>query len=183
MSYTFDHVYRPFQSGQPAARRDIEALEAAAHCRLPADYKSFLLKCNGGSLRPFAFKLDLPGSDFNESVHALDYFYELKEIHQDGQLETAPNLRNIPPGRLAIATTVSELTITLNMTEGAHGEIEAWVRDTFNVWGEGANRTIVPLAENFTAFLGILHDEPEAYSSFWARFGRDGETARRISLP
>jgi hypothetical protein len=183
VSFNFDHVYRPFQSGQPATRHDIEALEAAAHGRLPADYKSFLLKCNGGSLRPFAFKLLLPGTDFNESVHALNYFYELKEIRQDGQLETAPNLRNIPPGRLAIATTVSDLTLTVNMTEGAHGKIEAWVRDTFNVWGEGANKTVVPLAENLTAFLGMLHDEPEAYSSFWAGFGRNGETARKILLP
>ena len=183
MSQTFEHAYRPFQSGQPASAADLDALELACNGVLPEDYKAFLLQFNGGSLRPFAFELEVPGSDFNERVHALDYLYELKEIHRRSQLKMDPALRNIPPGRLAIGTTVSELTLTLNLAGPRPGQVEAWVRDTFNVWGEGANRTIVPVAESFTAFLGLLRALPDAYVSFWAGFGADGETASRVVLP
>lgn len=181
MPSTFDHAYRPFQSGQAVTLADIEALEISCNWRLPPDYKSFLLKCNGGSVRPFAFELDIPGFPF-EKIHALNYFYEAREIREHSQLNVQQNLRNIPPGRLAIGTTVSELTVTLNTTEQDSGKVEAWVRDIFNVWGEGANSTIVPLADSFTAFVQLLHDAPEAYSSFWAGFGKNGETARRIEL-
>lgn len=183
MSMMFDHAYRPFQSGQPATAADLNALEVAANGSLPADYKAFLLKRNGGSVRPFAFELEVPGSDFKESVHALDYLYEVKEIHRRSQLKMDAALRNMPPGRLAIGTTVSELTITLNLGDKGRGEVEAWVRDTFNVWGEGANRTVVPLAGSFTTFLGLLRNVPGAYASFWATFGQDGETASRVALP
>ncbi|MBL8481445.1 MAG: SMI1/KNR4 family protein [Rhodocyclaceae bacterium] len=183
MKLSFEHAYRPFQSGQSATAADLRALEAAANGLLPADYKTFLLKANGGSLRPFAFELEVPGSDFKERVHALDYLYEVKEIHRRSQLKMAPALRNIPPGRLAIGTTVSELTITLNLRVQGKDQVEAWVRDTFNVWGEGANRTVVPVADSFSAFLGLLRDLPDAYVSFWAGFGKDGETATRITLP
>lgn len=183
MSRVFDVAYRPFQSGKLATPADLEALEVSANWHLPADYRSFLLECNGGSLRPFAFKLEIPDSPFAESTHAMDYFYEVKEIHEYSQLKTQSNLRNLPPGRLAIGTTVSELTITLNMTQQANGKVEAWVRDIFNVWGEGANNTVVPLADTFLSFLEMLHDEPATYSSFWANFGKGAETIRRFSLP
>ena len=183
MPTAFDHAYRPFQSGQPASTDDLAALEQAAHGRLPADYRAFLLRCNGGSLRPFGFELAVPQSDFNEKVHALDYLYELKEVRRRSQLAIDPGLRNIPPGRLAIGTTVSELTITLDITEATHGQVQAWVRDTFNVWGEGANTRVVPLAASFTAFLALLRELPETYVSFWASFGQAGEQATRVTLP
>ena len=183
MPRMFEHVYRPFQSGALADAAAVASLETAAGGRLPEDYRSFLLKCNGGSLRPFAFDLQVPHSDFLESVHALNYLYELREINRRSQFGIEPALRNIPPGRIAIGTTDSELAITLNISADRHGQIEAWVRDTFNVWGEGGNTTIVYVAPSFTAFLDLLHDSAEVYSSFWASFGREGEVARKVELP
>lgn len=182
MGRSFDHAYRPFQSGEAASEAALQALEAEVGKRLPADYRGFLLQCNGGSLRPTAFDLVIPDSDFKETVHALDYLYELKEIIRRSQLRMEPAQRNLPPGRIAIGTTVSELTITLDLSSARFGKVEAWVRDTFNVWGEGANKTIVPLADSFSDFLGLLHEAPEVYHAFWAGFRQDGERASQFTL-
>ena len=183
MARSFDHAYRPFQSGEATSEAALQALEAEASGRLPADYLGFLLQRNGGSLRPAAFDLVIPDSDFKEKVHALDYLYEVKEIIRRSQLRMEPAHRNIPPGRIAIGTTVSELTLTLDISDARLGKVEAWVRDTFNVWGEGANKTIVPLADSFSDFLGLLYDAPEVYHAFWAGFGQDGERASKLTLP
>lgn len=183
MASSFDHAYRPFQSGEAANEAALQDLEAEAGARLPADYRGFLQKRNGGSLRPAAFDLVIPEADFKEKVHALDYLYEIKEIVRRSQLRMTPADRNIPPGRIAIGTTVSELTLTLNLTEARLGMVEAWVRDTFNVWGEGANKTIVPLADSFSDFLGLLHESAQVYHAFWAGFGQGGERASRLTLP
>ena len=104
----FDHACCPFQSGQSITIADLDELEQATNTVFPPDYKAFLLKANGGSLRPFAFELEVPGADFKEKVHSLEYLYEIKEIHRRSQLKMEPALRNIPPGRLAIGSTVSE---------------------------------------------------------------------------
>lgn len=184
MPLTFDHAFCSFQSGQSVTVADLEELELTANAVLPPDYKAFLLKVNGGSLRPFAFELEIPGSDFKEKVHSLEYLYEIKEIHRRSQFKMEPALRNIPPGRLAIGSTVSELTLTLNLGPSGKGEVEIWVRDTFNVWGEGANRTILPLAATFTAFLGLLRDLPDAYDVWrWAEYGKDGGEVTKVNLP
>lgn len=184
MSLTFDHAYCFFQSGQPITVSDLDALELAAKAVLPKDYKDFLLKVNGGSLRPFAFELDVPGSDFKERVQSLNNLYEVKEIHHRSQLWMDPALRNIPPGRLAIGSTVSELTLTLNLGPTGQGQVEVWVRDTFNLWGEGANRTILPLAASFTDFLGLLRgDMPEAYDVWrWAGYDKSSGSVTSITL-
>lgn len=116
---TFDHACCSFQSGQSITIADLDELEQATNTVLPPDYKAFLLKANGGSLRPFAFEREIPGADFKEKVHSLAYLYEIKEIHRRSQLKMEPALRNIPPGRLAIGSTVSELTITMNLARRA----------------------------------------------------------------
>lgn len=183
MARSFDHAYRPFQSGEATSEAALQALETEAGGRLPADYLGFLLQRNGGSLRPAAFDLVIPDSDFKEKVHALDYLYEVKEIIRRSQLRMEPAHRNIPPGRIAIGTTVSELTLTLDISDARLGKVEAWVRDTFNVWGEGANKSIVPLADSFSDFLGLLYEAPEVYHAFWAGFGQDGERASKLTLP
>ena len=183
MARSFDHAYRPFQSGEATSEAALQALETEAGGRLPADYIGFLLQRNGGSLRPAAFDLVIPDSDFKEKVHALDYLYEVKEIIRRSQLRMESAHRNIPPGRIAIGTTVSELTLTLDISDARLGKVEAWVRDTFNVWGEGGNKSIVPLADSFSDFLGLLYDAPEDYHAFWAGFGQDGERASKLTLP
>jgi hypothetical protein len=183
-SLIFEHAYRPFQSGLPITKVDLEALELAVGVTLPSDYKAFLMKCNGGSLYPFAFELKVPEWNFSsEHVHSLDQLYEIKEIYRRSQFKIDSTLRNIPPGRIAIGSTVSELTITLNVTEKRYGQIEAWVRDINNVWGEGTNRIIVPLAASFTDFLGMLRDLPEAYNGYWAEHSKSGGATTRITLP
>ena len=181
---TFDHACCSFQSGQSITIADLDELEQATNTVLPPDYKAFLLKANGGSLRPFAFELEVPGADFKEKVHSLEYLYEIKEIHRRSQLKMEPALRNIPPGRLAIGSTVSELTITLNLGPSGQGQVEVWVRDTFNPWGVGTNRIIVPLAASFTDFLGLLRDLPEAYDVWrWAEYGKNGNSVTRLTCP
>jgi hypothetical protein len=183
MSRTFEHAWRPFHSGAAADAAALAALERALGVALPADYRSFLSKCNGGSLRPFAFDLRIPGWTFDETVHAVDYFYEAGEIAQRSQVDLAPARRNIPPGRIAIGDTVSELALTLDVTPARHGSVDVWVFDSFNTWGAGANRIVVPLADSFTAFLHMLHDSPDVYSSFWADFDGEGGKAHLLELP
>ncbi len=183
MAKSIEHAYRPFQSAKAVSEAELQDLEVESGARLPAAYRGFLLQRNGGSLRPAAFDLVIPDADFKEKVHALDYLYEVKEIIRRSQLRMEPAQRNIPPGRIAIGTTVSELTVTLDLTKACFGKIEAWVRDTFNVWGEGANKTIVPLADSFSDFLGLLHESEDVYHPFWVGFDRDGGRASQLTLP
>lgn len=184
MSLTFSHAYSPFQSGRSASDTELNALELAINAKLPSDYRSFLTMVNGGSLQPFSFELEIPGYQFDEKVHSLEYLYDIREVQRRSQIQMEPSLRNIPPGRLAIGTTVSELTITLNIEPHKAGMVEVWVRDTFNVWNEGANRIVVPLADSFTGFLSLLADLPGAYDVWrWAEYDKDAGAVTRITLP
>jgi len=183
MAGLFSHAWRPFQSGEALAESDLLAWETSAGDRLPGDYRSFMLRFNGGSLRPFAFELGIPDWNFTDKVHALNHLFDWAEVGKRSQWTLEPALRNIPPDRLAIGATTSELTLALSTDPSRFGAIDAWVRDTFNVWGEGGNTRVVPVAPSFTAFLAMLRDSADAYHSFWADFDRGGETARRRVLP
>lgn len=183
MTMVFDYARRPFQSDPVSAGAEIAAWERSCGITLPTDYRSFMIRYNGGSLRPYALDLFVPDSNFDEKVHALDYFYDWNEVDESSEWRIESALRNIPPNRLAIGSTVSDLTITLCIAKQRFGAIEAWVRDTFNVWGEGANTQILPLADSFSGFLAMLHDSAEVYHSFWSGFGDDGEVAQSVTLP
>ena len=183
MTRVFDHSRRPFQPDRALDEAEIAAWEQSAGIKLPGDYRGFMRRCNGGSLRPFAFDLTVPDSDFKETVHALDYLYDWAEVGKRSQWRIEPEFRNIPPGRLAIGATVSQLTVTLRIDEPGFGAIEAWVRDTYNLWGKGANTQILPLADSFGAFLALLHDSAEVYHGFWVDFDRAGQVAQSLVLP
>lgn len=183
MAQVFQYAKRPFQSDRPLEAAVLADWEQAEGGRLPEDYRHFMLSLNGGSLRPYGFDLVLPDSDFAEPVHALNYWYDWNEVGKRSQWRIEPALRNIPPGRLAIGTTVSELTLTLRLAPEGRGMIEAWVRDTFNVWGEGANTCIVPVAPSFSDFLAMLHDAPGLHHSFWVDLDRRGQVPLSITLP
>jgi hypothetical protein len=47
----FDHT------GPPITEHDLEPLERLVGCRLPEDYRAFLLKHNGGTPRPSGFQI------------------------------------------------------------------------------------------------------------------------------
>ena len=183
MAMTFDIARRPFQSATTSPGPDMEAWEQSLGISLPADYREFMLTFNGGSLRPFAFDLSIPDWDFTDKVHALNYLFDWKEVGKRSQWRMEPPLRNIPPDRLAIGSTISELTLTLSTDSGRFGAIDAWLRDTFNVWGEGGNTRVLPVAPSFSAFLAMLHDSADTYHHFWVDFDGDGEIARQVTLP
>lgn len=45
------------RSGPPITERDVERVERLVGCRLPEDYRTFLLKYNGGTPRPSGFQV------------------------------------------------------------------------------------------------------------------------------
>lgn len=54
---------------------DIESIEKLKHCILPADYKEFLLKHNGGSPNFDAFEIKNYFPDGRSSIDSIDYFF------------------------------------------------------------------------------------------------------------
>jgi len=183
MARVFDQVWQPFQSGTSLNEADLVAWESATGVWLPSDYRSFMLRCNGGVLRPFAFVSPDPTLTMGDAFDVLNYMFEWREVLKRSQVRLDAASRNIPPGRLAIATTGSELTVTLCTDEQRFGAVDLWPTTLLHTWGEAPNTRVVPLAPNFSAFIDLLHDIEGAPHYYWARVDPADPIPQQVMLP
>lgn len=185
MAQEFEFARFPYQAPAPLEEATLIDWETASGVRLPADYRAFLLKTNGGALRPNTFDLVLPECPITDNVHAVVRLFDWDEVLEESQEEIEPALRNLPPGYLAIGVTSTELTLLLSILPPNPGTIHAWVSDTMNAWGEAENNVVVPVALTFTAFLDALRldSKGETYQAYWTGHDRKGLVASRLVLP
>ena len=175
----------PYQAKGLVEESAIAAWEAHGWRRLPEDYRRFILRTNGGSVRPYTFELSVGDDRIGDHVHALNRFYDWAEVIEEMQEQQPTELRNPPPARLPIGCSCSELVLMLALDEAGYGEVEAWVKDYFNVWGKGGNSTVVRVAPSFSAFLDLLRpdERSETHHPFWARDPRLGVKPALVDLP
>jgi hypothetical protein len=179
----FDHVWLSFQSGLPLTEAELTLWEQSRGVQLPPDYRSFMLRCNGGVLRPFAFVSPWPELTMGDPYDVLSSMFDWREVLDRTQEDIDLPLRNVPPDRLAIGHTESELTIMLRLDQEHFGSIEAWPTNVFDAWGDGQNTRVVPLAPTFSAFIEMLHDIDGAPHYYWARVDPGDPIPQQVMLP
>lgn len=88
----------------PATDEDIKRIEAAVGFALPADYRQFLMKYNGGV--PYNNTFDVPSVIYSKFLYnfVVARFLAINPKGQDDILRTRENLKGqLPPGSLPVA--------------------------------------------------------------------------------
>lgn len=169
----------PYQDGKLVEEPSISAWEARHGVRLPEDYRSFILRTNGGALRPYTFHAADPR--LVDEYHGLKWLFDWRNVLKKSQETIAPERRNTPPDHLAIGATPSELILMLSLRGDDFGTVVLWPKDLFHTWGEDPNTFVVPLAQSFSALLDALHAREGEYLSYWDG-PRSTPRATRITL-
>ena len=139
----------------PAA---LDAWQTDAGLLLPDDYRTFLLRHNGGHPYPQKFQHTAlePGDFDNPTEHYLDPLYAWEKV-----LGWSAELGNrLPAACLAIGADAGLIEIVLSLRPEDHGAVYSWVRN-WAVWGNEDNRYLCPQASSFTAFMRSLNDDEE----------------------
>lgn len=149
------------ESGHDVSEKDIRELEEEAGVDLPGDYRSFLLKHNGGRPVPDEFetvdkKIESSVKRFitiSNSAHP-NLLEEIRAITLAGQ---------IPPNLIPIATNPSEMNRIVISTKGKNvGKVYYWSQDeeddfeTYTKY-KPSYKYMRLIAESFGEFLGKLH--------------------------
>jgi hypothetical protein len=73
-------------SGPPVTANDVERVERLVGCRLPAPYREFLLRHNGGTPRPSGFAVDY---GFGLDIECVEVFHSIGDGTGANDLEAA----------------------------------------------------------------------------------------------
>ena len=144
--------------GPPITEADIDELEQSLGVELPASYRAFLLRHNGGRPTPE----DVFGDDHSGSV--LNHLFAVKDdediystiAHQRFAFED-----RIPPDLLPIGIDAGGNRVCMGITPKNHGKIYLWVMD--DEAGPGRKpwrRNIRLIADDFDEFLATFRAEP-----------------------
>lgn len=132
--------------------------ESDTGLRLPADYRAFMLRCDGGRPYPniFAHTARDPGDFPNPTESYLDPLYRWARV-----VAWSAELGNrLPPRTLAIGADAGLLEILLSLREEDHGAVYSWVRN-WGAWGNEENDYLCPQASTFAGFVTSLTDDEE----------------------
>ena len=144
------------------ATAEIEAWEQREGLALPEDYRSFMLRYNGGRIYPRMLRTPAalagmlgpytPTSDLTlvDPIHdwATVAAHWRREIYGPG----------VPEDHLVIAGTPGSIQVLMAMTADRRGHIYTWVHAA-DSWGTERNMLLWPHAENFHGFLDSLFDD------------------------
>lgn len=170
-----DRLIRPagedWEAGETVAST-ISSWEQTTGCALPADYRVFLIKYNGGRPYPNMFRhtalLPEEGST-NPTEHFVDPFYSWGRA-----VDWSHELGNrLPAGCLTIGADPGLLEIVLSLRADDFGAVYSWVRNWAS-WGSAENNYLCPQASSFGAFIAALFDDDEQNGyDYWHTPGQD----------
>lgn len=154
-------IERITECGPPISNADIQSLETRLSVRLPADYKTFLLKHNGGRPEPVDFPIH--GFD-NRSYDCIKLFFRIGGSVESSTLDwNYTIMEQLPPELFPIATTDcgDKICLVLSGTKaGQPGSVIFW--DYHEAWGtEGYCYAIYPIADSFTDLVEAIQDMPD----------------------
>ena len=149
------------KSGPPVTEDDIKELERAIGATLPVQYRSFLLRTNGGVPHPqeaFGVRGDRDGGSM------LGLFYSLSHEHSSCTLMHTWRAfeGRIPSDLLPIAGDAGDNQICIGIEARNHGKLYLW--DMENEAGPGKKpwrRNIRLVADSFNEFLDSFFDVEE----------------------
>ncbi|MDX2219354.1 MAG: SMI1/KNR4 family protein [Burkholderiales bacterium] len=144
----------------PAPEAEVAAFEASLGCRLPADYRAFLIACNGGFLSgTLGFAgLSPTGEPVSVSIHHIDGFREENHLSITFSRELFEG--RIPDDLLMIMDDPSGNAICLGLRGPYTGKVYLWDHeeepdDDWDGAVESAGN-IQLLADSFSAFVAGL---------------------------
>jgi cell wall assembly regulator SMI1 len=144
--------------GPPINESDLDELERTLGVALPASYRAFLLRHNGGRPTPE----DIFGDDHFGSM--LNLFLSVK--NDEDVYHTIAHLRfafegRVPADLLPIGVDAGGSLVCMGITPENYGKIYFWAMD--DEAGPGRKpwrRNIWPVADNFDEFLATFRAEP-----------------------
>lgn len=146
---------RPSWDAVADARPAIGAWEQVTGLVLPEDYRSFMLRYNGGSPYPNLFRHAWADEDGQpaESESFLEPLYDWQ--HAESWTRELGN--RLPPQTLAIGADPGLIEIVLSLRQDDYGTIYSWVRNR-GAWGDAENSYLCRQAGTFREFVDNLYD-------------------------
>jgi hypothetical protein len=153
-------TFKLTDKGPRLDERRVAAFEARTGLRLPAEYRRFLLRTNGGTPAPevgFAFV-----EDGKPSESVLDQFYVLKanadEPNLDEAIETFVEPGRMPRHLLPVAYDQFGNQLCLSLGESDYGAVYFWNHEREPAEGAATPTfdNLSPVAPGFDAFLELL---------------------------
>ncbi len=149
-------------------RAAIEAWEKTNAMTLPDDYRTFLLKYNGGSVFPRLFKHKMEPLETGPYVDErgetyLDLLFPWKSVESHWLGKTYG--KGVPPLHLVIGDTPGGIQVLMSLTPTERGKIYSWYHST-SPWGSGGNTKVHLLAGSFSEFLKSLYDDGDDYEQW-----------------
>ena len=148
------------ECARPLSSKDIELLESELGFRLPAEYRPFLFKYNGG--RPLPNCFPIKGLEKNP-FGALHYFFGVEDSSEAYNLTWNYDTFNgrMPSNLFPIASTGSDDVICLSLFGPDAGTVLFW--DWYGQTGEPTYDNVYHIADSFSEFLDSLHELPDQH--------------------
>lgn len=149
-------------AGRQLNARDLEALEKAVGAQLPKEYRSFLLKYNGGIPTPNAFPvIGWRGNPTGEIQRFFGIGTEAK--HNDIAWNLTTFADRLPDAVLPVGNSPSGDLVCISLRGSHSGRVLYW--DSYGdsepqAWGTNGASNLYPIAETFDELLRILGDYP-----------------------
>ena len=148
-------------TGPTLTEENIARLEDQLQCRLPADYRDFLLKHNGGRPSRVHFSILLGGETeewWIDSFYSVDEHLAQPSSEARGATLSCAHFTDgefVPRDCLVIGSAVRDDRLLLRLSGDRRGQIDMkFGEDMDQADPEGG---IYPLAESFCAFLRSLY--------------------------
>lgn len=154
------------QLGKSVDEHQLRQWEQSAGYTLPKDYRIFLLKYNGGMVKPWIFRHDHPQVAGSDREMLLDYLRDWQSVVESSHLDTPPDLATRPPGHIDIGQDPGNGRILLSLRSEDHGNVVYWL-PSYMAWGEEPNNVVGFVARSFTEFLNGLFDDGETEHGNW----------------
>jgi hypothetical protein len=139
---------------------DINRWESETKLTIPQDYRSFMIRFNGGRIYPRLFRtplaIEFAGPYFDEcDVAYVDAIFDWRTValHWRGEVYG----QGVPSEHLVFAETAGPIQLLMSLRKTDHGAIYSWRHTTYR-WGTDGNDKLHMQADSFSAFLKTLTD-------------------------
>lgn len=141
-------------------RADLMRWEGEVGLKLPAEYREFMLRYNGGRVHPRMFIHTIPieaiPSASNKTYVNVIYRWRIVESHWKG---TTYGM-GVPPQHIVFGGTPGAIQLLMSLNPNDYGKIFAWVHST-NIWGTDNNDRAYFQSDGFHSFLRSLFDDED----------------------
>ncbi|MCG8553007.1 MAG: SMI1/KNR4 family protein [Desulfobacterales bacterium] len=134
---------------------------------LPDRYVAFMVKNNGGSIKPSVFEHQHPQI---QSIAAIQELYDWKTVVKHSRLDRPPEKRSVAPDHLIIGATTVDDEIVLRLHPSAPGGIFLIGHNTYPNWTSDGEDEFGLIANDFNTFIdGLREPTPDdaVYLGIW----------------